>query len=337
MDEKELQQQIALYYSKLPSDMQEIFSKMEWLETLKQISTKYGLGDEQIQALGTEITLVLLGIIHLDEYENQVKNELDLSKIEALKMLKEINISILQAIKPQLSTAFDKNKEELKKEHSQIEEKLDERFDSLSEEIKKIIIESNYHASLFAIATENNLSVPEIGTLEEITTKVITGSIHPNEFEKRLTKNLGRPEGLVKKVASEINNKILKIIREKMEEVYSKPKNTIYDIKPVKMKEEVSSLNEAGIKIIKPNLNLLELNAGTAHNASGTAVVGEEKSKNNIPVLNSALNQKLNTPSKTSTIKTDHSVGNITKSTNINDRIVRNYSPKADPYREVPE
>ena len=98
MDEKELQQQIALYYSKLPPEVQEIFAKMEWLETLKQISVKYGLGNEEIHILGTETTLVLLGIIHLAEYEEKISSELGLSRNSANKMFEEINTSILKNI-----------------------------------------------------------------------------------------------------------------------------------------------------------------------------------------------------------------------------------------------
>src|SRR3989344_8884181 len=102
MDQKELQEKIALYYSKLPPKAQEVFSGMAWLETLKAISQKYGLTEKQIETLGTETTLVLLGIIHLVEYEEALTNELGLPRNSTDKMVQEIQESIIKEIRPEL-------------------------------------------------------------------------------------------------------------------------------------------------------------------------------------------------------------------------------------------
>ncbi|MFA6177762.1 MAG: hypothetical protein WC694_02615 [Candidatus Paceibacterota bacterium] len=109
MNPEELQRNIALYYSKLPPKVQEIFSSMKWLETLKQISLKYNLNNTQQETLGTETTLLLLGIIHLDEYQKNLWTELNLSEEFMDNIFKEINDSIINTIRPKLFEVFEKN------------------------------------------------------------------------------------------------------------------------------------------------------------------------------------------------------------------------------------
>lgn len=353
MNKEELQQKIALYYSKLPPDVQEVFSKMEWLETLKQISAKYSLSDEQIQTLGTETTLVLLGIIHLDEYEKIVKSELGLTQESLEKILAEINESILKNVRPQLSKTFQQNIDELEEKQTPVEGELDERFAGLSEGIRQIIVKSGYYTKLYKISEENKLTVPQMGTLEEITTGVITNSIHPDEFEKRLIKNLGLPEGVVQKITNQINENILKPIREKMEEVYQRPESSAYEIKPARSATsnvadgpQINSAPTAstGIRIIRPITENTEsiIDPHTLPNIMSKGVqINTMELKEGDPVIDQkmqpVLSQKLAGSYKAETIKTDHSIGNITKDVSINSSAPKIYPPNADPYREIPE
>jgi len=111
MDKEELQKNIALYYSKLPPNVQQIFATFKWVDELQKISSKYGLSQEQISTLGTETTLALLGVIHLVEYEELLEKELGLPKPDLEKMLTEIDDAILRPIRSQLSEQFHKNNE----------------------------------------------------------------------------------------------------------------------------------------------------------------------------------------------------------------------------------
>ncbi len=127
MDQEQLQQKIAEYYAKLPKGAQTVFSSMKWLETLESLSTKYNLNESQKSTLGTETMLVLLGIIHLVEYENVLEKELEMPKVQFDKMLIEIDESILRTIRPQLSEAFKKNNEVIEeKVQKEEEEKVEE-------------------------------------------------------------------------------------------------------------------------------------------------------------------------------------------------------------------
>lgn len=316
MEKEQLQQQIALYYSKLPSEAQEVFAKMEWLESLKQISTKYGLKDEQAQELGTETTLVLLGIIHTDEYEEKIKNGLGTSLEQAGKMLSEINDAILKNIRPQLLEAFNKNAKEAEQGTIEIEEGLDERFDKMPKELKKIIIESGYHAKLYAIATEAKLNIPQMGALEEAATGVITGATHPDQFENKIKEKMSLPSETVKKLVSDINEKILRPIREKMETTYSKPKI------PTEIKPEIKP---AGIRAIpiarKPDLSVPELAAGT----KATPPPQKPVTPVSVPKLSGSF--------QSSTVKTDYTLKREGPNPVKNDVAQKNM----DPYREIPE
>src|SRR3989338_4547778 len=107
MDQTELQQKIVLYYSKLPPKAQEAFGSMAWMETLKKISAKYQLSGAEMETLGTETTLLLLGIIHEDEYQEILRKDLSLPEISTNRMIREINESVIDPIRPELTTELE--------------------------------------------------------------------------------------------------------------------------------------------------------------------------------------------------------------------------------------
>lgn len=114
MNQQQLQQKIIEYYEKLPQEAQEVFSSMAWLEKLEEISKKYNLSAEQIQTLGTETMLVLLGIIHLEEYENLLKTEIKIPEDSIEAIFTEINESVLKNIIPKITEVFYKNNQNIK-------------------------------------------------------------------------------------------------------------------------------------------------------------------------------------------------------------------------------
>lgn len=115
MEQEELKQNIAKYYSELPKELQQSFSSMKWMEDLKNISIKYSLSNNQLETLATETTLLLLGIIHIEEYENIVEKELKLPKEASDKIFNEINNTILINVSEKLEEVFIANVESLSK------------------------------------------------------------------------------------------------------------------------------------------------------------------------------------------------------------------------------
>jgi hypothetical protein len=119
MDQTQLQQNIAKYYAKLPVELQEVFSGLKWMEYLKNICTKYSLRDDQIETLATETTLVLLGIVHLEDYVLTLRKDLKLDEEIFNKILDELDAGILKNIKDDLVNTFELNVEFLNNENKQ--------------------------------------------------------------------------------------------------------------------------------------------------------------------------------------------------------------------------
>lgn len=222
MDQTQLQQQIATYYEKLPSDVQEVFSSMKWMDTLGTISTKYNLTEEQKEVLGTETTLVLLGIIGVSEYEDTLRNEVKIEQTSLVKMMDEVEGQILATVRPQLAEAFEKNLNDLAEEKYGGEVKLDERFAKLPQEVREAISESGYQTKLYNIGEKQKLSISQMGALDEVTTKIMIGIIHPDEYEKELQSKLATTSEVTSTIVNEVNEEILKNIREILKKNWDK-------------------------------------------------------------------------------------------------------------------
>jgi hypothetical protein len=213
MDQTQLQQKIGLYYSKLAPDAQKVFSSLEWVEVLRNISIKYGLNKDQIETLGTETTLALLGIIHLGEYEKILSSKITIEKRLQDAMLDQINKEIFNPINTHLYDAFDSNVDTLAEERYGKAEKVDERFSKLPKEIQDAISDSDYQPKLYAISEKYKLSIEQMGSLEEITTKVMLGIIHPDAYENELQSKINMSKDVIAGIVQEVNEKILKNIR----------------------------------------------------------------------------------------------------------------------------
>ncbi len=227
MDQTKLQEQIALYYSKLSPSMQEVFSSMKWMESLQDISKKYSLNEEQIETLGTETTLALLGIISLEEYDKAIENELGMESTVAIKMAAELDTFILKALRPELAVAHDAHIKSLVEEKYGGTQNLDERFSKLPKEVQVAISESNYQITLYEIAESFDLSIDQMATLEEATTKVMIGVTHPDEYEAKLEEKLDLPKEKIADLVNDVNEKVLKNIREILKSHWNDKKDSV--------------------------------------------------------------------------------------------------------------
>lgn len=217
MDQKQLQEKIAFYYSKLPPAAQTMFSSMKWMDTLGDISKKYTLTDEQVATIGTETTLVLLGIIDLSEYEQILKNDIKITPVSMEKMVGEINTLVLNPIRSELTTTFEKNViEAANTESNKTAQALDPRFANIPQEVQSAIAQSDYQKKLYEIGTRNKLQVNKMAALEDTTVKFIIGKISSSQYESELALTTDLPAGTVRQIATEVNTEILSKIRELM-------------------------------------------------------------------------------------------------------------------------
>jgi len=214
MDQTQLQEKIALYYQKLPEETKVLFASMNWLETLKEIDAKYSLNDEQIKTLGTETTILLLGMVSPEDYEQTLKTEIKLEGGKTDEIIKEINEKILKDISPKLFEAFNNNIVELADE--KYGEGFTEKFSKLPEEIQNAVNDSGYQASIYSIGNKYGLGIDKIGELEDITTKVLLGSIKSGDYESEVKNKIGLPEDKNKEMVVLLNDRIFKNIKDKM-------------------------------------------------------------------------------------------------------------------------
>ncbi len=334
MDKEELQQKIAEYYSKLPVEAQEVFSSMQWLETLRVISIKYELNDKQIETLSTETTLLLLGILSSAEYKDIIENELNISKDSLDKILEEINDSILKEILPKLEETFYQNNQEDEK-GSPVEQKLDDRFSKLPEETQNAIKLSGYEASLYEISKKYNLTVSQMDILGKSVTNVLSGTVSSEEFPNSI-KYLNLPTEKFTTIINDINEKIFIKIRETL--IGNTEKQKVF--KEIEQPIKIESREELLKSIENPEL-IVKKTAPVILDAKNEIASGEKleieapaempvKIKEEVP---SILSKKLSESFQIPMVQTDHSLKNIQPSSQNNTVL----KAKVDPYREIPE
>jgi hypothetical protein len=355
MDQTQLQQKIALYYSKLPENLQQFFAGMNWINTLQEISVKNNLSEEQIKTLSTETTLILLCIVSIEDYVKMVESELKLSKEQADTILAEINEKIFKDIGYEIEETFTKNINSLAEEKYGGDKKLDERFASLPKEVQIAINESDYQATLYSIASKYKLSIEQMGTLEEVTTKVMLNIIHPDQYENELISKIKIPREDISSLVKDINEQILKTIRELLKSSWDKNSNVDTDIVPIPpYKKTINQENVLNTnKEIVPKTEILKTLEQTRapekivfeapKPKEGVveilkAVTPIEVRTQNKPamVVHNIFEEKLKAPTISHSSVSDHSVSQISQVANkIIDSNTNPTAKTVDPYREA--
>ena len=241
MDQIQLKQKIAEYFGKLPKEAQIVFSSMVWMETLKNIGIKYNLNETQLEILGTETTLVLLGIIHIEEYQKILETELGLEKEIIENIIIEIDENILKTIKGQLTETFELNAMSL----------VDQRFINMPKEDQEAIAASNWEDRLYGIGLKYKLTVEQLGLLEEITIKVMTNEIHPDQYQSEIASKITISKEDLSNLISDINEKILKTIRELLKKQNSGELEQVDDEIPLPPYSKVTIKIEEKPKVIE--------------------------------------------------------------------------------------
>lgn len=344
MDQTQLQQKIGEYFQKLPKEAQEVFSSMVWMEKLKEINLKFNLNEDQVKTLGTETTLVLLGIIEVPEYQSIIEKELGLEKVVVEKIIIDIDQNILKSIKSHLDTAFKQNANDLVEKTYGGDKKLDERFASLPKEIQVVISESNFQPTLYAIAKKYKLTIEQMGILEEVTTKILLGVIHPDSYRNELATKTSIPPADITNIVLDVNEEILKTIREALKKHWDeKDKKSVeqaediplppYAPKPVTKTVVPSNINVTN----KPAYHSaqLEIDAIMPKGQSlESAEFDLEMPEEPLPPKN-IMAEKLSAITTSEHTVTDYTMPKISSPTpSISQDKEKEGTPRHDPYRE---
>ena len=215
MDQTQLQKTIAEYYTKLPPNAQKKFSDMKWMDSLQAISTKYTLSHEQIKDLGIQTTLLLLGVVSVEQYAESISKSILLPEESLMKMLDEIESEILGDVRSDLEGAYNANLQNISNDQKKQELDIDPRFAELPEELRHAIAISDYKQKLYDISIKHKLPINKMQPLEDVTVKFIVGGLSASQYENALALNLDVESGKAREIANDINESILKTIRQK--------------------------------------------------------------------------------------------------------------------------
>jgi hypothetical protein len=224
MDQEQLQAHIAAYYSRLPADIQEKLARMDWLMKLKEISAKYGLGSKQIETLGMETTLVLLGAVHVDEYQKTLAAELALPQGIQERLIADINTSILNDIRPGLIEAF--NIPPLMPA-PQAADATESKLDVVPADVQDAMNQENYTVALGMLAQKYDLNQPQVEMLQRVIIDAMRGSIDDDKVSETLEGDLAMSEEEVEALMRDVNDRLFTVIKENMGVADANPSNEI--------------------------------------------------------------------------------------------------------------
>lgn len=101
MDDK-TQKIINEHLEKLPPYIGESLKHIPWGNEILQIGKKYGIHVDQMGDLQLETMMVLVGIVHPDEYPNSLRHILNLPEEKIAGIVKDVNERILKTIRQEL-------------------------------------------------------------------------------------------------------------------------------------------------------------------------------------------------------------------------------------------
>ncbi len=300
-------------FNKLPERIRE-FILSEFFETsLLEIEQKYQLNPEQSSLLEQDTTFVVMGLLGPGDYRTELSRNLNFDQVKIDLVAKDVEQKIFSAL----------NKEALEVSSEPTPDMsgaLDPRIQKLPEGIKKIIEDSKYQSALYDVARAHKLSISQMGTLERLTTDLITGTTRPEDFQKTLARSFALPPEEIAKLADEVNNKVFRKIREGLMIMSGRNPSEIVE-QPVELPaEDKSLLKTHGIEVVDE-------------------VAPEE------PEVHPLIAQKLSAPLQVPIIKTDHSPTPAPIATTEAKSAPapaakpesKPYAKGSDPYREIPE
>ena len=165
-------------------------------------------------------------------------------------------------------------------------EELRKKFEELPEDLRWAIMGVQVDEKIMEIGKSQNLNIEQMGQLALETNLVMFGLLHPDKFKESIQQSLSLPEFKTRNIIEEINEKILKEVKEKYMSLYRKEEE----------KEEGEILNSTGINILENKEeieeNISELNKeDMLKKIENVDIINAEMA--NKQKIKSLLNQKL--------------------------------------------
>ena len=203
--------------------------------------------------------------------------------------------------------------------------KIDKARSQLSEESRRAIDSVDWKNVILSMRAEKGYSFEQLEDLETETELLLCGLILPEDYPKELEKRLSLPRAQVEALVNEMNEKVFKKIREELEKILGNTKN----------EESPSEVIAEGGMGIEEEMKKLEetpeIQAPKLEQKAKVEIKPEAKpeQKTETADMHSILMQKLSASFQMPKVETEHSLNNLSKSSET--PISKS---DTDPYRE---
>src|SRR3989344_7144431 len=109
--DQEIEKIIKEQMEKLPIEIRQLFTDPKLGDKIINIGKRNGLNVEQLGILQIETNLVMLGLVHPDEYPNELKNRLKINDMKVDNIINDTNKEILSGILEKLKKIYEKDDE----------------------------------------------------------------------------------------------------------------------------------------------------------------------------------------------------------------------------------
>jgi hypothetical protein len=177
--------------------------------------------------------------------------------------------------------------------------------------VQEVILSSDYENTLIEIGKQYQLNVEQLGVLEQETTMTMMGLIPLKDFEAELTRELNIDKEKGAKIVAEIDEKVFLKIRDLLKLMNTPAgEEPNLDEETEKMPPPLAFGQNAPGEEIKTADAEEEKNT-QAFSAHGIEIIPEKLELANKEKINSILTRKLTGSVQTPSVKTEHSLPNL--------------------------
>ena len=205
----QLEIEISKAKEKLSQKSREAIDAVNWKQIISGMNIKFN--SEQLGDLETETELLLYGLTATENFPRELENRLKISKNEVVLLINELDRLIFKKIQLELENR-------LKGIITQTNKTLifDPRFINISKNTQEAIAMSDWQNNIHDIAKKYKLSIDKIDPLEKLTVQIITGEIDVGKYKNDIIQQLGLSVDDSNNLITDVDNKILKIIKENL-------------------------------------------------------------------------------------------------------------------------
>jgi|SRR3989344_5916402 len=211
--------------------------------------------------------------------------------------------------------------------------KIEQAKAQLPAETLNAIAAVDWKSIILGLREKKGYTFEQLGDLELETELLLCGLISTGDYTKELSDRMGISEGGASELAKEMNDLVFRKIREELIKNEER-KKTFQKSETESTANDALALQKSGIKIIR--VNPVEVHADP--NKEKVVEDREEILKHiEKPETHLLLTPKLSGPVQMPTVKTDHTLDNLSSSNPPSKPVINSGTTKVDPYREIPE